>query len=291
VEIKLGVGMFNRDKNKFKLCIAWAFGLFFILTSPGSADDQQFMSVLGVTPEGETCMMGGALRNVIAEPDVLVEFMQHKQIYTLINLGDTRGEVMAIGAPETPEQSGDCEQSHIQELTLSPDQLGLLQIAVKGSVANAKNRIPRSLKRIDLQSKAHRELVKNYLIKAGLENPDVRLRQVIETDIDGDGKPETIINALNSAYGNMAKGEYSLVLLVRGELDNPQIIDVHKEITMDDAAEPSMIVAQTIVSALDIESDGKMELVLFGAFAFGEGWQVLRVRAKNTEQILFCGCG
>ena len=289
--------MFHRNhtftKHIFSLAVglALAIGLAHAFGQTARAAEQSFVSVLGVTPEGEACLMGGSLRNVIAEPDVLVDFMKHKQSYALVHLGDTRGEVVAIGAPETPEQGGDCEESFIQELTLSPEQLGLLQIAVKGSIGDTKKRLPKSVKELSRLSKPHIKLVMDYLVKAGLKDPKVHLRQVIETDIDGDGKTETLINALNTSNGDTLKGEYSLVLLVRGGLNEPQIVEIHKEISMEDEAEPSLIVAQTIVSLIDLEDDGKLELVLYGAFAFGEGWQVLRVRKDNSEQILFCGCG
>jgi hypothetical protein len=34
-----------------------------------------------------------------------------------------------------------------------------------------------------------------------------------------------------------------------------------------------------------------MEIVLYGAYAFGDGWQVVRVRDGEVEPALFCGCG
>lgn len=250
-----------------------------------------FMSVIGVTPEGQTCLMGGSLRGVIAEPDVLVDFMKHKQNYAIVRLDEVTGDLVSIGAPEAPDTGGDCEQSYIQELSFSRDQLGTFQLAVRASKEDAEGRLADDFKMIETGSAPHIKLVGDYLTKAGLENPDVKLKQVLSADIDADGKPETLINALSTARGDIKAGEYSLVLLVKGDLDDPKIIEVHNEIVLKDENEPSMMVEQTIVALFDVEGDGKQELVLFGAFVFGEGWQIIKVRPEETEQILFCGCG
>ncbi len=253
--------------------------------------DDEFMSLIGVTPEGQTCLMGGSLRGAIAEPDVLVDFMKTKQSYVMVRDSKPVGDALSIGPPEAPEPGGDCEVEYLQELTLGPDQLGGFQLAAKGSEFDIRARLPGDVKSIDTNSVPHREFMKKYLEKESVENPDVRLRQVFEVDFDGDGKPETIINALKTARSNVRAGEYSIVLVVRGSLDDPTIIEVHKEISLEDSTDPSLIVDQTIVSVFDIEGDGKKELVLYGAFAFGEGWQAYRVRENDTEQVLFCGCG
>ncbi|MGI9374421.1 MAG: hypothetical protein ACR2OJ_18200 [Hyphomicrobiales bacterium] len=266
--------------------------IFLTLQSGAVAQtDDAFMSLIGVTPEGQTCLLGGSLRGAVAEPDVIVDFMKPKQSYVLVREGKTVGDALSIGAPEAPEPGGDCEIEYLQELTLGPDQLGEFQLAAMGSEFDIKARLPGEIKTIDTNSVPHREFVKKYLEKETIEDPDVRLRQVLEVDFDGDGKPETIINALKTARSNVRAGEYSIVLVVSGSLEDPTIIEVHKEIALEDTTDPSLIVDQTVVSVFDIEGDGNKELVLYGAFAFGEGWQAYRIRKEDTEQVLFCGCG
>ncbi|MGI9482700.1 MAG: hypothetical protein ACR2OR_10130 [Hyphomicrobiales bacterium] len=282
-------------KPYVKAALAFIFALFLpgiVFPAACFAETKpDFMSVIGVTPEGQTCLIGGSYRGVIAEPDVLVDFMKHKQSYAIVRLDEVSGDLVSIGKPEAPDTGGDCEQSYLQELSFSSEQLGPFQLAVRTSEDDAKKRLAGTFTEVSTDSESHKKLVEEHLKSAGLENPDVKLKQVLSADIDGDGKSETLINAVNTVREDIKKGEYSLVLLVRGGLDDPKIINVHSEIVLLDENEPSMMLEQTIVALFDVEGDGKQELVLYGAFAFGEGWQIIKVREKETEQILFCGCG
>lgn len=281
-----------------QLAIAAALASLLITASVSHAQTagSDFSTLIGVTPEGQTCLMGGSLRGVVAEPDVIVDFMKHNQSYKVVKLDKVVGDVVSIGAPEVPEPGGDCELGYLQELSFGSNQLGGFQLAVKGSKFDIEARLPKSVKdKAVAETGVHEAFVKEFLKKEGLEVSDVTIKQLFEVDFDGDGTPETVINALNTARSNVRKGEYSLVLVVRGDLANtkekPQVIEVHKEISLKDESDPSLIVDQSVVSIYDIEGDGKKELVLYGAFAFGEGWQAYRIREKNAEQVLYCGCG
>ncbi len=116
------VGQFFQKLKKSKLSLEPAYRLAsaFLLagglcTGAAVADDKKTSAVIGVTPEGQTCFIGGAMRGIIAEPEAIVQSLKHKDAYTLVRLDKTRGEGWAVGAPERIEDGGDCESSYLQE--------------------------------------------------------------------------------------------------------------------------------------------------------------------------------
>lgn len=134
-------------------------------------------------------------------------------------------------------------------------------------------------------------MVEKFLTDEGLTNPTVKIKQLIATDLDGDGRQEVIINGLNTARGDTKRGEYSVVLLQRETANKFEIVELAKSISLKDENVPSLLVEHTVVSVLDLDNDGNAELIMYGAFTFGEGWEVLKIKGKKTEQVLFCGCG
>ncbi len=262
-----------------------------LFTGAASAEDKPPSALIGVTPEGQTCFIGGTMRGIIAEPDAIVQSLKHKDAYTLVRLDQTRGEVWAVGSPERIEDGGDCESSYLQDLTFSNDQLGLFQIALKGKPDDVRAKLPSNFIRLPTKDEDYVKLLERHLIDKGLENPKVAIKQLLSADIDGDGRQETFINAMNSERGDEKRGEYSIILM-RREIDGKEeLVEVRSAISMKDEAAPSLLVEHTIVAVMDVDGDGNSELVMYGAFAFGEGWEVVKISGKSAEQVLVCGCG
>lgn len=255
------------------------------------AEDKKTSAVIGVTPEGQTCFIGGAMRGIIAEPDAIVQSLKHKDAYTLVRLDKTRGEVWAVGGPERIEDGGDCESSYLQDLTFTNDQLGLFQVALKGKPDEVRARLPANFVRLPVNDEDFTKLLERHLTDKGLVNPKVVIKQLLAADIDGDGRQETFINAMHSARGDERRGEYSIILMRRETAGKEELIEVRSSISMKDEETPSLLVEHTIVAVMDVDGDGNAELVVYGAFAFGEGWEVLKIKGNTAEQVLVCGCG
>lgn len=255
-----------------------------------NAADQR-TALVGVTPEGMTCLIGGSMRGIIADAEAIASALKHKDNYTLVRMDETRGEVVSVGAPEPMDDGGDCESSYIQDLTFNDDQLGLFQVALKGKPGDVQAKLPKNFLRMPVTDEDHIKLVEQVLTDGGLVNPKVSIKQLLAADLDGDGRQETLINALHTARGDEKKGEYSLLLLRRETAGKQEVIEIKKQISLEDKSEPSLLVEHTIVSLMDVDNDGVAELILYGAFAFGEGWEVVKVKGKTAEQALFCGCG
>lgn len=271
--------------------IAFALSFYGFATAASLAENAPTMSVVGVTPEGNTCVIGGSMRGIIADAPSLISELKHKDVYTLVRMDETRGEVWSIGKPEPMDDGGDCESSYIQDLTFKNDQLGLFQVALKGKPEDVRARLPKNFVRLPVNDDDHKKVVEKFLTDEGLTNPTVKIKQLIATDLDGDGRQEVIINGLNTARGDTKRGEYSVVLLQRETANKFEIVELAKSISLKDENVPSLLVEHTVVSVLDLDNDGNAELIMYGAFTFGEGWEVLKIKGKKTEQVLFCGCG
>lgn len=289
---------FHRKLNQIQLWhsrlwrrLSFSFIIATVFAGGALAEENQTSAVIGVTPEGQTCFIGGSLRGIIAEPDAIVQNLKHKDPYTLVRLDKTRGEVWAVGSPERIEDGGDCESSYLQDLTFTNDQLGLFQIALKGKPDDVRARLPANFIRLPTKDEDYQKLLERHLTDKGLVNPKVAIKQLLAADIDGDGRQETFINAMNSKRGDEKRGEYSIVLMRRETAGKEELIEVRSSISMKDEKSPSLLVEHTIVAVMDVDGDGNAELIMYGAFAFGEGWEVLKIKGKSAEQVLVCGCG
>ena len=229
------------------LQLAAGLAFCFLLVQEPLAEDQKNTAVVGVTPEGMTCLIGGSMRGIIADADAMASELKHKDAYTLVRMNKTRGEVWSIGKPEPMDDGGDCESSYIQELTFSDDQLGLFQIALKGKPDEIRAKLPKNFVRLPVDDDDHKKMLRAYLIEAGLEDPKVSIKQLIAADIDGDGRQEIIVNAIHTKRGDHKRGEYSVVLMIRETAGKREVIEVSKAITLKDENTPSLLVDHTLV--------------------------------------------
>ena len=247
-----------------------------------AADDLSI--AIGVTPEGVSCVLGGGIRGRISPASSLVDAMSHSQEYTMTRIGKTGPTAVAIGTPRE-----DCEDQFGQELSLGPDDLGKLQVALRGGVESVKEIVPDASADLTEKASAYESDVRVFLKERGFPGSTAKLSQLIKADLDGDGIDDVVINAADTERDNARKGEYSLVLVKRGK--DGSVIPLNVDITEEDADSPSLLWDNTVVSIADLDGDGIMEIVLYGAYYYGDGWQVFRLGEKEAEPVLTCGCG
>ena len=251
--------------------------------SPANAADELSIAI-GVTPEGVSCVLGGGIRGRISPAKSLVDAMSHSQEYTMTRIGKTGPTAVAIGSPRE-----DCEDQFGQELSLGPDDLGTLQVALRGGVESVRKIIPADPAELESQGSSYESDVRMFLSERGFPGKTAKLSQLIKTDLDGDGIDEVVINAADTERDNARKGEYSLVLVKRGK--DGSLIPLNVDITEEDSDAPSLLWDNTVVSIADLDGDGAMEIILYGAYYYGDGWQVFRLGDTKAEPVLTCGCG
>jgi len=256
---------------------------------PEPARGAEFNVAIGVTPEGVSCVLGGSIAGEIVAASRLVEAMEHAQDYTVVDLAGVRSTALSIGRPRSVAPDADCEDEYEQELALAPDDLGDLRAALLGPPDKIGARV-RAVTLLDGEDLDRlRGDIRVYLDESGFLHSGVELSQAMRFDADGDGVEDVLINAINSQRQNMRRGEYALILLKDGA--SGRIVPLAEEITDETHDYPSLLWENTVVAVVDFDGDGAMELIVYGVFYYGDGWEVIRLNEQGGDVVLGCGCG
>ena len=157
-------------------------------------------------------------------------------------------------------------------------------------IAPMQRRLPREVPVAPLQS-----VVAQWLRAHGVKNPQVTIVKAWSADLDGDGKREVLISAMRH-FGKggvpsvmrlgVRAGDYSLLLVRRGT----QIVAVDSQIYPRDKADVVPTVRE-LAALLDLNGDGKMEIVVRGQYYEGSWAEVFEWRGGKPKAILHSGCG
>src|SRR5436190_1468466 len=177
------------------------------------------------------------------------------QVYGLTEpLGESKG-----GKPK-PSEEDVC--SDVLTVSLSPKP-------EKGAIALAApwNALPRKPQMLDPTQKVYVDAVRDFLKTKRIEQPRVKIENILRVDLDGDGEDEVLISATN--YFNKENrvpmrspaGSYSMVLLRRvaaGKVETQLVEDeFHPKAylrTGDSFDAPN---AYKVIATLDLDGDGK----------------------------------
>ena len=201
-------------------------------------------------------------------------------------LGETKG-----GRPK-PEDAP-CEETFSVPLSPKPEK-GVIALA-------AWNALPRKVQSLDTTQKVYVDAVRDFLKTKGIDQPKVKIDNIIRVDLDGDGEEEVLIGATNylskdkSVPMRSPAGSYSCVLLrrvVSGKVET-QLVEgefhpkayVRKEDSFD---APN---AYKVIAVLDLDGDGKMEIVVHSRYYEGEATTIYRCDSNKCEDLLSTGCG
>ena len=202
-------------------------------------------------------------------------------------LGDAKGDKpKSEGAP--------CEET--LTVSLSPEtEKGVIAIAAPW------NALPRKPQVTDPTQKTYVDAVRDFLKTKGIEQPKVKIESILRVDLDGDGEEEVLISATNYFSKDdrvpmrSPAGSYSMVLLrrvVAGKVET-QVVEgefhpkayVRKEDSFD---APN---AYKVIATLDLDGDGKMEVVVGSNYYEGEEITIYRCDPKKVEALLSVACG
>lgn len=265
-----------------------------LLAGPQSVYTQERsepLAVIGVSREGNSCVIGGGHNKKLLDGKAIVKFLKHKQAFSLSTLLGPKEQVWTVGRPKPLGGEKECEGQFGQELTFIPDSLKADMIAIRGRSDVVMSLLPKSLKLKDPRDGAYVKIVRDFLIRKGLAKPEIKIKQVIEVDLNGDGKMDVLINAARAEHGDTKQGEYAVVLAVIGSGDKQQVISLNTGITAKSAPGPSTLWENNIVSILNLDGDGHLEIILYGWFFFGDGWEVFTIKDNKAKRRLVCGCG
>jgi len=202
-------------------------------------------------------------------------------------LGDAKaGKPKPEGAP--------CEKT--LAVSLSPEtEKGVIAIAAPW------NALPRKPQVTDPTQEVYLDAVRDFLKTKGIERPEVKIDNILRVDLEGDGEEEVLISATNY-FGKdnhlemrSPAGSYSMVLLrrmVAGKVET-QLVEgeFHPKAYVRRGDSFDAPNAYKVIATLDLDGDGKMEIVVGSSYYEGEEITIYRCDPKKVEALLSVSCG
>jgi len=174
---------------------------------------------------------------------------------------------------------------------LNPRKLKQGEIAFTGKW----NPLPRKPKSLDVKDKKYVDLVGEFLRERGLKDPVVHITQAVQIDLDGDGQDEVVISATHYKDGDQIPDEptpntYSFVMMARslnGKMETKLVAgEFYPEAKGD--APPNKF---EIAALLDLNGDGKIDIVARSAYYEGDEISVYEYGSSTFKKALSVGCG
>ncbi len=261
------------------------------VAAPPQSRAQGAQPFVGVSPEGITCLIGGAAKSGLVEGPAVAPDIEPLHEFTLITPEGPRLTAWSRGKPFRVGGKGECEPHFQVKLPLEPAQLGPYMLAISGPKRLVAKKLPGDLEILPPDDSGAVALVARYLKSKGLDAQPVAIVQAFRVDLNGDGAKDMLVNAINTQRTTASAGEYAVVLARLAGAPGEPAIALAEDITPETTSFQSTLWENTIVAIADLDGDGAMEIVVYGEFFRGEGWEVLRIRNGKADQPLFCGCG
>jgi peptidoglycan hydrolase-like protein with peptidoglycan-binding domain len=207
------------------------------------------------------------------------------RLYTRAGLAGTAAGSTPRSLPVEP-----CANTFQVTLALGPTSSGAL------ALGGDWNPQPRPPVEEATTERAYQETIAKLLRAHGIRQPEVRLTGVVRVDLDGDGTVEVLIAATRYKEGtdvpgpDAGAGDYSLLVLYRQVNGTDETIPIAAEYY----PEAQQFVAPQqydLVATLDLNGDGRMEVVVNSAYYEGAATTAYTVIGKQVEPVLEAGCG
>jgi hypothetical protein len=212
--------------------------------------------------------------------------------YRVYGLTQAFGE--AKGSKPEPSKDDVCSDVLAVSLSLKVEK-GVIALAAPW------NALPRKPRVMDTTQQVYVDAARDFLKTKGIDQPKVKIDSILRVDLDGDGEDEVLISATNYFSKDerlpmrSPAGSYSMVFLrrvVAGKVES-QLVEgefhpkayVRKEDSFD---APN---AYKVIATLDLDGDGKMEIVVGSNYYEGEAITIYRCDPKKVEALLSVACG
>jgi hypothetical protein len=165
-------------------------------------------------------------------------------------------------------------------------------------IAAPWNAMPREVKSGDLKQDVYVKAVGDILTAQGIKKPVVKITQHLRVDLDGDGSEEVLIAATQyptaegegSAPTAAKAGNYSFVVLRRVQ-EGKAVTQILEGEFYPRNMEFNAPNVHSVGGLLDLDGDGKMEIILDWQYYEGGGTTAWKLGAKKAVKVLEISCG
>ena len=206
--------------------------------------------------------------------------------YRLFTLTGKTGDAVGGKAAPNAEVCPD-----VWEQTLQP-------ATEKSAIALAVpwNPMPRTAKASDKTQELYVKAARDFLVGKGIAKPVVKITQLLRIDLDGDNDDEVLLSATHypgeegESPSQAEAGNYSFVLLRR-------VVDGKVQTKLVDgefypkASESQTPYRYEVSGLLDLDGDGRLEIIIYSAYYEGATVTVWRFGEGKLHKVLEIGCG
>jgi hypothetical protein len=233
-------------------------------------------------------ILGGVQNGKFVDAKTTAKSLKGGEDYTLFSMMGPEEGVLTGGKADNDMDV--CTDFYYVKFADGDPESGVL--LGPGHKWNPAPRIPREL---SLTNKTYIKIASDFLKTKKIVASNVKLTQLYSVDLDGDGKQEIILTATRYSGGELSSAkinDYSFTIVrtvVAGKAKNIEIGGEYIKKGFDFGAPNTYLVS----AVLDLNGDGKMEIVENWSYYEGSGSFVLEFKAGKTTEIkvLEAGCG